>query len=111
MFDSIRCWWNKKYTANDLAGFIIWRSTALFGDFRMNIATDLLKYYRQLTDEEYNKILQRYDEHVSHWNIPYEVIARELGLFARAAGRDPKATVKIWWDKVGEQILKGVLDG
>lgn len=42
----------------------------------------------QLTDDGIRRILARYKEHVSFWNITIEVIRAELDGFAKAVGRD-----------------------
>ena len=80
----------KRPQAKDMADFLIWRSTAVFGDFRMDVMTRLvLKEHPQLTDEEWRKILNRYYEHVNFWNIDWDIIAHELFALASAAGRPP----------------------
>ncbi len=73
---------------NDTADSLIWRSTALFGDLRVKVLIQiLLKEHPQLTDAEWQKILQRYYEHISFWNIDWDVIAWEVYALANAAGR------------------------
>jgi len=81
--------------SNDRAGLLIWRSTGLFGHFRMPVATRLLLFpeFANFTDQEYHVLLKRYWEHVSHWNISIEVIGSELSMVAKATGRDARQTM------------------
>ena len=44
-------------------------------------------WINRLTDGDIEKILTRYKEHVSFWNIPVETIRSEIDSFARASNR------------------------
>ena len=80
----------KRPQAKDMADFLIWRSTAIFGDFRMDVMTRLVVKLRpQLTDDEWQKILDRYYDHVGFWNVSWDVIALEVLALAYAARRPP----------------------
>lgn len=45
-------------------------------------------WIHRVTDDDVSRILARYKEHVSFWNIGIDVIRGELSLFANALQRD-----------------------
>lgn len=74
-----------------LGDWLIWRSTGLFGDFRMPVCINIIAsegaragWLYQLTDDDITRILARYKEHVSYWNANIEVIRSELQSLANA---------------------------
>jgi len=82
----------------NLGDWLIWRSTGTFGDFKMNVCIALIKTERYsrgwvdaMTDDDIRRVLARYKEHVTYWNIPITTIQTELRVFAEAVGRNPQA--------------------
>ncbi len=79
--------------------WLIWRSTGAFGDFRIATCLAIIRterfnrswfgYFRYNVDDV-RRVLARYKEHVSYWNISIEVIQRELAEFAIELQRDPQ---------------------
>jgi hypothetical protein len=74
--------------------WLIWRATGVLGDFRMPICTSIIatealrdRWLFDLTEDELERIIARYKEHVNHWNISIDVIRTELEAFARAVNR------------------------
>ncbi len=79
--------------------WLIWRATGAFGDFRMPVAISIIRterYNRGWFDQfryDYDairRVLARYKEHVRYWNIPLDVIQRELTEFAAELQRNPQ---------------------
>ncbi len=108
MFDWLRGKKRALPLSRDQADLLIWRSTGTFGDFRMNVCTKLVATVPRLTDTEYEKVLDRYWQHVSYWNVAYQIIGFEIARFAEAAGRDQKEEFKKAWNRLPGPILGGV---
>jgi hypothetical protein len=79
--------------------WLIWRSTGAFGDFRMDACLSIIRTERfsrdwfralQSNPDDIRRVLARYKEHVTYWNIPIDVIRRELTDFAIELQRNPQ---------------------
>ncbi|MDG7041204.1 MAG: hypothetical protein JRN66_08125 [Nitrososphaerota archaeon] len=101
----------------NLGDWLIWRSTGLFGDFRMPVCSSIIAseglrngWIDQMTEGDITRILARYKEHVSFWNIGLDVIKSELAGFAQAIGRD-YYSIASKFDKVrAKAIPRGYTD-
>jgi hypothetical protein len=73
-----------------LGDWLISRSESVLGGFQIGICANIIRQeglgYR-LTDEDIRRILARYKEHVSYWNVGLDVIRSELQMLADAMGR------------------------
>ncbi|WAM22772.1 MAG: hypothetical protein OI715_01350 (plasmid) [Candidatus Methanoperedens sp.] len=77
-----------------IGDWLIWRSSGFLGDFRMPDCINIIAsegaregWLYQLTDDDITRILARYKEHVSYWNVDIEVIRGELRALADALQR------------------------
>lgn len=77
-----------------LGDWLIVRSDTLIGGFSMGVCINIITaegardgWLYQLGDEDINRILARYKEHVNFWNIRIEAIRGELEAFANAVNR------------------------
>ncbi len=98
-----RRWWKRRFSLPgnaDRADRLIWRSTGLFGGFRADVCWTLMLYpeFWDLTDDEFRKILKRYREHVSRWNIPMDTIGRELCMLTWAAHKEAAGASRMFDD-------------
>jgi hypothetical protein len=77
-----------------IGDWLISRSEAVIGGFQMGVCTNIIRtegardgWLYSLTDEDIRRILARYKEHVSFWNVRIDIIRSELQSFADAVGR------------------------
>ncbi len=79
----------------NLGDYLIWRATGPLGDFKMPTLIRIVEternarrdnWARQISTLDVQKILARYKEHVSYWNISMDLIQSELKAFADALG-------------------------
>lgn len=77
-----------------LGDWLIVRSDTLIGGFSMGVCINIIVaegardgWLYQLSDEDINRILARYKEHVNFWNIGIQAIRGELEAFANAVNR------------------------
>jgi len=97
-------------TFNNLGDWLIWRATGVFGDFKMPVCCRVIMdegkrdgwFYQLYRDENIDRILARYKEHVSHWAIHIDVIRSELSYFALAVER-PYQDIAIRFDTLPPQ--------
>ena len=69
----------------NIGDWLIWRSTGLFGEFQIYTCINIIategirdRWIYSVTHDDVVRILARYKEHVSYWNISIEVIRNEL---------------------------------
>lgn len=79
----------------NLGDWLISRATGPLGDFVMPKCCSIIvlegtqdRWRYQVTHDDILRIIARYKEHVSYWNISSTVIQQELMAFATAVNRD-----------------------
>jgi hypothetical protein len=73
---------------------LVYRATGLL-DFNFPLLTKIVRKEKPaLTPEDIDRILRRYHEHVSFWNIGIETVQGELVAFASAAGLQPSIVIQ-----------------
>jgi|SRR5437660_9195800 len=75
----------------NLGDWLILRSTGVLGDFRMPECIRIIQtegrkdhWINMITNPDIVRILARYKEHVSYWNISMETIQSELNSLTQA---------------------------
>jgi len=83
--------------------WLVWWSTGPFGDFQMPKCVGRIfnegrieGWVNYLTEDDVKRVLARYKEHVSYWNVNTQVIPGELFSFAQAVNRDYNYIVQIF---------------
>lgn len=74
-----------------LGDWLISRSDSILGGFQIGICANIIRQEglgHRLTDEDIRRILARYKEHVSFWNVGLDAIRSELQMLANAMGRN-----------------------
>jgi hypothetical protein len=81
--------------------WLIRRATGAFGDFKMSVAIALIRTERfsrgwvdALEPDDIRRILARYKEHVTYWNIGVDLIQRELTELAEALGKNAQDIIR-----------------
>ncbi|MCP8323791.1 MAG: hypothetical protein L6N96_06415 [Candidatus Methylarchaceae archaeon HK02M2] len=74
-----------------LGKYMVSRATGLLGDFRMPVCARIITregiergWLLKLTNNDIRRILRRYKEHVTFWNINSKKVSDELALFYNA---------------------------
>lgn len=77
-----------------IGDWLISRSDSPLGGFQIGVCINIIRsegvrdgWLYQLTDEDITRILARYKEHVTYWNIRIDIIRGELQALADALGR------------------------
>lgn len=78
-----------------LGDWLLARSEAILGGFQMGVCTNIIRtegardnWLSRISEEDITRILARYKEHVSFWNVRIEIIRNELQAFAEVLGRN-----------------------
>jgi hypothetical protein len=77
-----------------LGDWLIARSETIIGGFQIGVCISIIRaespswFTDSITDEDINRILARYKEHVTFWNVGINVIRSELQAFANAVNTD-----------------------
>ncbi len=83
--------------------WLIWRATGAFGDFRMPVVLAIIRTEKfnggwfdqfRYDNDSIRRVIARYKEHVRYWNIPVDVVQRELTEFSNELGLDPQAVFR-----------------
>lgn len=77
-----------------LGDLLIARSETIIGGFQIGVCISIIRaespswFTDRITDEDINRILARYKEHVTFWNVGINAIRSELQAFADAVNMD-----------------------
>jgi hypothetical protein len=93
--------------------WLIWRATGAFGDFRMPVVLAIIRTERfnrrwfdqfRYDNDSIRRVIARYKEHVRFWNVPVDVVQRELTEFAIELALDPQVVFREY-DRLNPQRI------